>query len=152
MSIAILASFVLRFGYRYLFNFTMTAKLTLIRGLPGSGKSTLAKTFKVDHFEADMYFVDADGNYHYQAEKIGEAHQWCQSMTEQSLSNRNNVVVSNTFVRRWEMMPYYKMAKRLGAEFEVIECHENYGNVHGVEPHVIETMKKRWQEWRSEAQ
>ncbi|EGU53242.1 hypothetical protein VIOR3934_03874 [Vibrio orientalis CIP 102891 = ATCC 33934] len=152
MSIAILGPFVLRFGHRTQINSTMTVKLTLIRGLPGSGKSTLAKTFEVAHFEADMYFVDAEGNYRYQAEKIGEAHQWCQSMTEQSLANSASVVVSNTFVRRWEMMPYYKMAKRYGAEFEVIECHENYGNVHEVEPHIIEMMKKRWQEWRREAQ
>ena len=41
----------------------MTLKLTIIRGLPGSGKSTLAKTLDVNHYEADMYFVDAKGEY-----------------------------------------------------------------------------------------
>ncbi|NIY83190.1 ATP-binding protein [Vibrio hepatarius] len=127
----------------------MTLKLTLIRGLPGSGKSTLAKTFHANHYEADMYFVDNKGCYAYQAEKLALAHQWCQSMTEKSLARKQSVVVSNTFVRRWEMAPYLKMAKRYGAKLEVIECTENFGNIHGVEPETIEKMKKRWQEWQS---
>ncbi|MFM2589828.1 ATP-binding protein [Vibrio sp. TBV020] len=130
----------------------MTLKLTLIRGLPGSGKSTLAKTLPGEHVEADMFFVDESGEYHYQADKISDAHQWCQTKTRQALANNTDVVVSNTFVRRWEIMPYYKMAKQFGACLEVIECSGNYGNIHGVEPEVIATMKKRWQEWRNEAQ
>ncbi len=48
-----------------------------------------------------------------------------------------------------EMAPYFKMAKRYGATLEVIECTENFGNIHGVEPETIEKMKKRWQEWQS---
>ena len=42
-------------------------QLILLRGLPGSGKSTLAKLLVGDkdycHKEADMYFVDREGNY-----------------------------------------------------------------------------------------
>ncbi|NOH80033.1 ATP-binding protein [Vibrio sp. RE86] len=130
----------------------MTLKLTLIRGLPGSGKSTLAQALPVRHFEADMYFVNEQGEYLYQADKIGDAHQWCKTMTRQSLEAGESVVVSNTFVQRWEIAPYFKMAKQLGAKFEVIECHNNYGNIHGVAPETIKNMKKRWQEWQNEAQ
>lgn len=127
----------------------MTVKLTLIRGLPGSGKSTLAKSFDAHHLEADMFFVDASGEYVYQPEKIADAHQWCQTMTEQCLLEQRDVVVSNTFVQRWEIMPYFEMAKRHKAQFEVLECNNNYGNVHGVTQQTITKMKKRWQQWRN---
>tara|TARA_Y100001956_G_scaffold16659_1_gene16173 strand:+ start:6076 stop:6402 length:327 start_codon:yes stop_codon:yes gene_type:complete len=103
----------------------------------------------VNHFEADMYFVDEQGRYCYEAEKIPQAHQWCQEMTKKSLQNKESVVVSNTFIRRWEIVPYMKMAKRFGARFEVIECHEQYGNIHGVKPETVLQMKKRWQTWQN---
>lgn len=130
----------------------MTLKLTLIRGLPGSGKSTLAKSFDSNHYEADMYFIDDNGCYEFQPQEIASAHAWCKAMTEQSLAQKQSAVVSNTFVQRWEIMPYFKLAKRYGAEFEVIECKEDFGNVHGVEPETIQQMKKRWQEWQSAPQ
>ena len=128
----------------------MTLKLTIIRGLPGSGKSTLAKTLDVNHYEADMYFVDAKGEYDFRPEHIEKAHDWCKNMTRDSLMKRQSVVVSNTFVMRWEIAPYYQMAKRYGAEFEIIECKENFGNIHGVTTSTIQQMKKRWQEWRKD--
>ncbi|MEZ8100959.1 ATP-binding protein [Vibrio bivalvicida] len=127
----------------------MTLKLTLIRGLPGSGKSTLAKTMSAKHYEADMFFISDCGAYVYDATKIANAHQWCQAMTEQTLASGKSVVVSNTFVQRWEIVPYFKLAKRLSAKFEVIECHNHYGNIHGVTAETIQSMKKRWQEWQS---
>ncbi|MEF1290720.1 ATP-binding protein [Vibrio sp. M260118] len=127
----------------------MNLKLTLIRGLPGSGKSTLAKTLSAQHYEADMFFVDSSGEYVYDAEKIADAHQWCRTKTEEALAHGEDVVVSNTFIQRWEIVPYLKLAKRFGAKFEVIECHNSYGNIHGVPPEAIQLMKKRWQEWQS---
>lgn len=127
----------------------MTLTLTLIRGLPGSGKSTLAKTLPANHFEADMYFIQVDGQYEYQADKIAVAHQWCQKQTYSSLNKGQSAVVANTFVRRWEMMPYVKMAKRFGARLKVIECTGEYDNIHGVDESTILAMKKRWQTWQS---
>ncbi|MER2497927.1 ATP-binding protein [Vibrio neptunius] len=128
----------------------MTLKLTIVRGLPGSGKSTLAKTLGVNHYEADMYFVDDNGDYEFRPEHIAKAHDWCQYMARDSLLNGQSVVVSNTFVMRWEIAPYYQMAQRYGAEFEIIECKDNYGNIHGVTSVTIQQMKKRWQEWRKD--
>lgn len=125
----------------------MTLKLTLIRGLPGSGKSTLARTLPAHHFEADMYFVDQKGGYFFQPYKLPLAHQWCKTETQRCLASGHDVVVSNTFVRRWEIEPYYKLAERYNAKFEVIECHGNFGNIHGVEQQTIEKMKQRWQSW-----
>ena len=122
-------------------------KLTLIRGLPGSGKSTLAKTFSAQHFEADMYFINQQGEYRFDPTQLAQAHDWCRQQTELALRNKKDVVVANTFVRRWEIMPYFLLAKRYKAEFEVIECVGEYANVHGVSTEVIDTMRARWQTW-----
>ncbi len=123
------------------------AKLTLIRGLPGSGKSTLARTYRTAHFEADMYFALATGEYQFDPTKLDLAHQWCRAQTKKTLLSGQDVVVANTFVRRWEIQPYYVMAKALDVEFEVIECSGNYQNIHGVPPDVIDKMRSRWQAW-----
>lgn len=123
----------------------MTLTLTLIRGLPGSGKTTLAKTYSADHFEADMYFVNDDGEYQFDGARLKQAHSWCQDSAKQSLQQGRNVVVSNTFVRLWEMKPYLKMAQQYNAELEVIECQGRYANTHGVSQAIVNEMKKRWQ-------
>ncbi|MEH0689718.1 ATP-binding protein [Vibrio cholerae] len=125
-------------------------KLTLIRGLPGSGKSTLAKTLPAVHLEADMYFIADDGVYRYDKAKISDAHEWCRAKVQRALTNKQDVVVSNTFVQRWEIAPYYRLAKQFGAEFVVMECTGQFQNIHGVERSTIEHMKKRWQTWQSD--
>ncbi|MGR5092857.1 AAA family ATPase [Vibrio maritimus] len=121
-------------------------KLTLIRGLPGSGKSTLAKTLDALHFEADMYFINEKGEYCYDGDKIGDAHEWCQQQVEKALAENQDVVVANTFVRLWEMKAYKNLAKRYKAELDIIVCRERYPNVHGVSDSVIAKMQKRWQD------
>ncbi len=121
-------------------------KLTLIRGLPGSGKSTLATTMPAHHVEADMYFVQKSGDYVFDVSRLEQAHRWCQQQTEQWLSAGEDVVVSNTFVRLWEMKAYQRMARRYGAELEVITCKGEYPNIHGVSQDVIARMRRRWQE------
>lgn len=120
--------------------------LTLIRGLPGSGKSTLAKTIPAVHLEADMYFVNEQGEYQYRTEEIGDAHQWCQQQTDFWLQQGKSVVVSNTFVKQWEMSVYKKLARKHKAKLNIIVCRELYGNIHGVDDEVIERMRKDWQE------
>ncbi|NVD06582.1 ATP-binding protein [Vibrio sp. JPW-9-11-11] len=126
----------------------MRVKLTIIRGLPGSGKSTLAKSMPAVHLEADMFFVNQAGEYHFEPTKLALAHQWCQDQTRRCLELGSDVVVSNTFVRRWEITPYYQLAKQYQAHFEVIECHDDFGSIHGVDRDKIEIMKRRWQTWR----
>ncbi|MCG6228397.1 ATP-binding protein [Vibrio furnissii] len=123
----------------------MTLTLTLIRGLPGSGKSTLAKTLPGVHLEADMFFVNAQGEYHYRPEWIGKAHAWCQQACERELAQGNSVVVANTFVRHWEMSAYKKLARTYRAKLVIQVCRGNFQNIHGVEPATIERMRQQWQ-------
>ncbi len=123
------------------------AILTLIRGLPGSGKSTLAKTISAKHFEADQFFEDEQGHYHFDPSKLKAAHRWCELQTERCLFHGEDVVVANTFVKLWELAPYVELAKHYAAELVVKECHGQYANVHGVPQASIERMAQEWQKW-----
>ena len=90
------------------------SKLILIRGIPGSGKSTIAKEYIKEgfhHLEADMYFVDQDGSYKWDGNKVRFAHEWCQNSTLELLESGKNVVVSNTFTTLKEMKPYIEISK-----------------------------------------
>ncbi len=115
--------------------------LYLVRGLPGSGKSTLAKLLPFDsHFEADMFFIK-DGEYKFDHTKIKEAHAWCQEQTRLALERDETVVVSNTFVKKWEMEPYLKMYPKA-----VIHTADgSFKNIHGVPDEVILRMKENWE-------
>ena len=120
--------------------------LYIIRGLPGSGKSTLAKKLCPErHFEADQYFVDEQGFYSFKPQFIENAHQQCLSMAFDSMKSGEDTAVSNTFTQRWEYEPYLRMAKELGYDVQVIECHGPWRNTHGVPDAKIGLMKNRWQ-------
>ena len=116
-------------------------QLILIRGLPGSGKSTLAATFQdFTHLETDQYFC-RNGQYQFDASQLEAAHRWCFLSCQQLLHAGHKVVVSNTFVRRWEIAPYLKLV----AEPMVIHLKSQWQNIHAVEPAVITRMQSRWQ-------
>jgi predicted kinase len=123
-------------------------RLILVRGLPGSGKSTYAaeqaRQYGYMHLEADMYF-DVYFYGVFKASELQNAHKWCQRITKQNLYY-NTVIVSNTFTQRWEMQPYFDMARELGAATEIITMTGNYGSIHNVPQATIQKMKDRWEE------
>jgi predicted kinase len=128
-------------------------KLYIIRGLPGSGKSTMAKEIiakhpNTKHFEADMYFYNAHGEYKFEPSLLREAHKWCLLKTEDALRNGYDCIVSNTFTQKWEMKAYLDLAKQYNAELEVITAKGNYQNIHGVPEETIEKMRKRWEDYQ----
>lgn len=131
----------------------MFQRLTLVRGVPGSGKSTMAfDILKYDlpmgsrHFEADMYFLGPQGKYTFDGDKIRDAHGWCYASTRIALAQGRSVIVSNTFVRVWEMEHYRTLAQNFNIEFKVVEAKGNYGNVHDVPDDVVERMRSQWEE------
>lgn len=133
----------------------MESKLILIRGLPGSGKSTLARELArqeeydwvaptIKHFEADMYHMDKNGTYHWTPEEVGNAHYWCQQMTEHSLSQDYTVIVSNTFTTLKELKPYFTIAEKFSIIPTVIHCQNNYGSIHNVPEETMKKMRNRF--------
>jgi predicted kinase len=121
-------------------------ELILLRGLPGSGKSTLAKLICNQHVEADMFFMQ-DGEYKFDASKLKQAHEWCQSRAESWMEKGYNVVVSNTFTREWEMGAYYDLARKYGYRVHSLVVENRHGGVneHGVPDDVLDQMQDRFE-------
>lgn len=128
----------------------MQQQLILIRGLPGSGKSTLAQAFVRLNFcwyEADQYMIDSAGNYCFDQKVIPHAHAWCQVNTAHALKAGFDVVVSNTFTRYWEIMPYLDLAQELNISPQIIVAKGQWKNIHGVPESVIKNMRNRWEQF-----
>jgi ABC-type molybdenum transport system ATPase subunit/photorepair protein PhrA len=129
--------------------------LYLLRGLPGAGKSTLANQIGGTHFEADMYFINENGEYIFNGADIKKAHQWCQSQVELAMIQNHitygldssGIIVSNTFTQGWEMEPYYKLAESYGYRVFSLIVENRHGgeNIHGAPENKIEEMRVRFE-------
>ena len=129
--------------------------LYLLSGLPGSGKSTLANQIGDTHFEADMYFINENGEYIFNGADIKKAHQWCQSQVELAMIQNHitygldssDIVVSNTFTQEWEMKHYYDLADQYGYRVFSIIVENRHGGVneHGVPEDKLQIMKDRFE-------
>lgn len=124
--------------------------LIIIRGIPGSGKSTFATKklipeyeklgMTVGHFEADQFFMK-DGKYMWDPTKLFMAHKDCQRKAEASLKTNDVTIVSNTFVRVKDMIPYIQMGEAAGAEIEVYRSKGNFGSIHNVPDESVKNMQ-----------
>ena len=126
----------------------MSKTLYLIRGLPGSGKSTLARVLvshNSQHWEADMFFINGNGDYKFNPKLLPKAHEWCQKQVERVMKCGLDVAVSNTFTRLEELFPYRIMAEHYGYDVQIIECHGEFGSIHDVPERTIRRMRERWQ-------
>jgi adenylate kinase family enzyme len=132
------------------------ATLHIVRGLPGSGKSTFAKKLSAQlgcrHFEADMFFTDEQGNYNFDREKLGDAHEWCRDSVVEQIKQGKDVVVSNTFTTSREIMAYLRDQQPFldvvwfdpTNQVIVYEMTGEYGSVHDVPVEALQRMKNRW--------
>mgnify|MGYP003153891437 FL=1 len=134
--------------------------LYIVRGLSGSGKSSIAKelvnqiwdseskSFIEDFYSADDYFTDYNGNYNFDPNKLKEAHEQCQKNVELAMQRDcvRKVAVANTFSQAWEAEPYFKLAKKHGFNPFVLECQNDFGNIHEVPQKSIDKMKERWED------
>jgi predicted kinase len=126
--------------------------LYICRGISGAGKSTFAKTLGGVHFEADMFFINNEGEYKFDGSKIKDAHNWCQNSVEEVMKGWGNVlpvnkvVVSNTFTQEWEMEPYFELARKYGYKTFSIIIENRHGGVnqHGVPEEKLEQMRNRF--------
>lgn len=145
--------------------------MILIRGIPGSGKSTLAKEISdvcltwielnggfrscyPRHYEADMFYYKKYGKYNWNKEECKVAHEWCKKMVECDMLVNDPIVVSNTFIKKWEIDPYIELCKKYDYNYIVIRMYSEYKNVHDVPEQTIKTMKENIEhipgEWAEE--
>jgi plasmid replication initiation protein len=99
------------------------------------------------HKEADMYFIDENGSYHFDVTSLREAHAWCQEEVEFVMEYEHTpVVVSNTFTQEWEMKDYYELAEKYGYRVHSMVVENRHGgiNSHGVPDETLEKMKNRF--------
>ena len=130
-------------------------ELILVRGLPGSGKSTLAKVIlqirnsdEPEVLSADDFFINENGEYDFDSQKIKEAHNYCQfRCSERMRQQKSRIVVANTFTQEWEMKIYFDMAERYNYRVHTIIVENRHGsdNVHGVPKDKLQQMKERFE-------
>ena len=101
---------------------------------------------------ADDFFYK-NGEYLFDVTKLSEAHKECQWQVTLAMNSKNKypfyrdvIIVHNTFSTRWEMEPYFKLAKKNKFEVFVIECQNNFGSVHNVPDDVRTRMAERWEQ------
>ena len=126
--------------------------LILIRGLSGSGKTTLANMLAPEwntdtaHFEADDFFYDENGDYHFDRDQLSAAHEACQQNARQAMKEGCPlIVVSNTFSQRWEMRPYLRAANHENYSVQIVECQGSFGGRHQVPRTTVKRMRDRWE-------
>ena len=99
-------------------------KVVILRGISGSGKSSYVAEHYPDSIvcSADDFFR-VNGEYQFDASKIGEAHSACMSGFLATLvrGSEKPVVVDNTNVHVWEFENYINIAVTLGYEVEVVK-------------------------------
>ena len=124
-------------------------KLLLIRGAPGSGKTTLAERMKrearknglsVFHVEADDFFTNHRGEYHYAPDRLHRAHDRCKEKAASRIGFSDLVIVANCFTCGDHLAPYVEMGIKAGVEVEVVTCFGKFNNVHGVPEDVVDRL------------
>lgn len=131
----------------------------IMRGLPGSGKSTLVRSIKLRFKEAvvcsaDSFFVQEDGSYAYDLEKLPQAHEECATFAQQAAEmGVRHIVIDNTNILRWEMGKYLKLANEYGYAVIVTEPKTPWKlepvelaakNTHGCTVEVVEQKMKKF--------
>lgn len=131
----------------------MSKIVTIMRGISGSGKSTYIRNHIPGAYvcSADDFFIDPDGIYQFDRNKLGEAHRWCYNKFLTALTDwRENVVVDNTNTQLFELYGYAQLAWAYGYDVRVVRMDTPVEvaaarNLHGV-PHAgVKAMQDRFQ-------
>lgn len=120
--------------------------LYILQGIAGAGKSTLAKKMIAEgkascYYEADMFMTNHQGEYHFDPKKLGSCHASCVHMIEVEMQNCENVIQSNTNLRRKDLDLYLDLAEKYGYNVVIIKLNTSYGSIHNVPEDKIASMK-----------
>lgn len=121
----------------------------ILRGVPGCGKSSVADELHSNASRtgrtalicsSDDFFMDHDGNYNWDLEKLGHAHMWCMHEFKCGLADGIDVViVSNTNIHSSDVKAYHDVAKEVGYMIFVLTV-ENWHD--GEDVHNVPTEVK----------
>jgi predicted kinase len=120
------------------------------RGIPGCGKSTFAEYLALSNgaviCTADDYFIDENGDYKWNPDKIGTAHRWCESKAKKAMEDGKDVIIANTSTKESELKPYITMADEYGYRIISLIVENRHGgkNIHDVPEETINKMKDRF--------
>ena len=120
--------------------------LYILQGIAGAGKSTLAKKMIAEgkaseYWEADMWMVDRKCNYKFDPIKLGHCHKQCKEVIEDAMIRKQNIIQSNTNLRRKDIESYLYLAEQYGYEVTLIRLNSNFGSIHNVPDEKIASMK-----------
>lgn len=132
-----------------------------IRGASGSGKSTLADAIKghikAVHIEADQFFMTT-GKYLFDPKKISQAHKWAQGRMAKAVERGENVIVSNTFVKLWELAGYMNALPQTEGQLNIViveldktGTRAEYKNVHGIPDEVSQRHVANFEPYKGAA-
>jgi len=137
----------------------------ILCGISGSGKSTMVERLMDKYVNkgqlragyvcsADHFFINADGDYHFDPSELSMAHAECLknfvTLVLVSMGKRSNdlIIVDNTNTTVAEVAPYAALALAYGADLEliIIDCDPDLASkrqVHGVPTSVVQQQHNR---------
>jgi uridine kinase len=129
----------------------MKKTVYILRGCPGNGKTTLAEELCTSNkssviCSADDYFTDLDGNYNWDAEQLGSAHNWCFNLFEENIKDETEIIiVANTNTRERDVNKYrnYAIENDYTVFVLTVENYHKGKNIHNVPEETIDKMKEQ---------
>lgn len=125
----------------------------IMRGPSGAGKSTKAKELGISGttLSTDDFWMK-NGEYQFDINRIGEAHQWNQQRARDCLKKGiTPVIIDNTNIEAWEMKPYVGMAQQYGYQVRIVPVEVKntaqelaQRNKHGVPVESIQKMLDKY--------
>jgi hypothetical protein len=96
--------------------------------------------------EADAFFM-RDGQYQFDHTLLPAAHVYCQTLFINAILQRKDVVVANTFTRRWSLQVYLDILDKLDISHttRIIHLTSQYDNIHGVPEATVQRQRDNFE-------